>query len=332
MPDASLGLLILVIVLAIGLGFVNGMNDAANAIATVVGSRVLSPRVAVVVAAFANLAGAATGTAVAATIGKGILHPEFVTFNVIIAALAAIVIWGGAATYFGLPISLTHGLVSGLAFAGLAVAGFDGVNWAILGRIVTAVVSAPVLGFIGAFFLMLVVYWLFKDSLPARLRNIFSNGQVLSSAFMAYTHGKNDGQMPIGIITMALVIYTGNTGLWDGIPWWVIIVSAAAISSGTAIGGWRVMKTLGFRVTNLKPAQGFVAQTAAASVIELASNLGIPVSTTHAMSASIMGVGATRRFSAVRWSVAGNILTAWLVTFPICGAIAFAMASLLKLF
>ncbi|MEN8613936.1 inorganic phosphate transporter [Dehalogenimonas sp. THU2] len=332
MPDAALGVLILIVALAIGLGFVNGMNDAANAIATTIGSRVLSPRAAIIMAAFANLAGAATGTAVAATIGKGILHPEFISFSVIIAALMAVVIWGGLATYFGLPISLTHGLVSGLAFAGLAAGGFDAVNLAVMGRIISAVVTAPMLGFVGGFILMLGVYWLFKDSLPARLRAIFSNGQILSAAFMAYTHGKNDGQMPIGVITMALVIYSGNAGLWEGIPWWVIIVSAAAISSGTAIGGWRVMKTLGFRVTNLKPAQGFVAQTSAASVIELASNLGIPVSTTHSMSAAIMGVGATRRFSAVRWSVAGNILTAWLVTFPICGAIAYAVASILKLF
>ncbi|MGI2336444.1 MAG: inorganic phosphate transporter [Dehalogenimonas sp.] len=332
MPEAALGVLIFIVVLAVGLGFVNGMNDAANAIATVVGTRVLSPRTAIIMAAFANLLGAATGTAVAATIGKGILHPEFITFDVIIAALAAIVIWGGAATFFGLPISLTHGLVSGLAFAGLAVAGFDAVNIGVLGKIISAVFTAPMLGFVGAFFLMLAVYWLFKDSLPSRIRHIFSNGQVLSSMFMAYTHGKNDGQMPIGVITMALVIYTGNTGLWDGIPWWVIIVSALAISMGTAIGGWRVMKTLGFRVTNLKPAQGFVAQTGAAGIIELASNLGIPVSTTHSMSASIMGVGATRRFSAVRWSVAGNILTAWVVTFPACGALAFIVASILKLF
>ncbi|MDV2988662.1 MAG: inorganic phosphate transporter [Dehalogenimonas sp.] len=332
MPEAALGVLIFIVVLAVGLGFVNGMNDAANAIATVVGTRVLSPRTAIIMAAFANLLGAATGTAVAATIGKGILHPEFITFNVIIAALAAIVIWGGAATFFGLPISLTHGLVSGLAFAGLAVGGFDAVNITVLGKIISAVFTAPMLGFVGAFFLMLAVYWLFKDSLPSRIRHIFSNGQVLSSMFMAYTHGKNDGQMPIGVITMALVIYTGNSGLWDGIPWWVIIVSATAISMGTAIGGWRVMKTLGFRVTNLKPAQGFVAQTGAAGIIELASNLGIPVSTTHSMSAAIMGVGATRRFSAVRWSVAGNILTAWVVTFPACGALAFLVASILKLF
>jgi PiT family inorganic phosphate transporter len=332
MPEAALGVLIFIVVLAVGLGFVNGMNDAANAIATVVGTRVLSPRTAIIMAAFANLLGAATGTAVAATIGKGILNPEFITFNVIIAALAAIVIWGGAATFFGLPISLTHGLVSGLAFAGLAVGGFDAVNITVLGKIISAVFTAPMLGFVGAFFLMLAVYWLFKDSLPSRIRHIFSNGQVLSSMFMAYTHGKNDGQMPIGVITMALVIYTGNSGLWDGIPWWVIIVSATAISMGTAIGGWRVMKTLGFRVTNLKPAQGFVAQTGAAGIIELASNLGIPVSTTHSMSAAIMGVGATRRFSAVRWSVAGNILTAWVVTFPACGALAFLVASILKLF
>ena len=329
MPDASLGLLVLIIALAIGFGFVNGLNDAANAIATVIGTRVLSPRKAIILAAFANLAGAATGTAVALTIGKGILVPEAISFETMIAALAAVIIWTLIATYYGLPVSLTHGFIAGLAAAGFAVAGSGAVNWSVMGQILSAVVSAPVLGFIGGFALMVVLFWLFRKSVPTRVRGIFSNLQILSAVFLAYSHGKNDGQMPIGIITMALV--AAGYASWEHIPWWVIIVSAAAISSGTAIGGWRVIKTVGFRVTTLRPAQGFIAQTSAASVIEVASFLGIPVSTTHCISTSIMGVGATRRLSAVRWGVAGNIVTAWIITFPICGALGYLIAWLFNL-
>ena len=161
------------------------------------------------------------------------------------------------------------------------------------------------------------------------MRGIFSNLQILSTAFMAYAHGKNDGQMPIGVSTMALVIYTGKTGLWEHIPWWIIIISALAISSGTAMGGWRVIRTLGLRITTLRPVHGFAAQASAATVIEIASHLGIPVSTTHCISTSIMGVGATRRFSAVRWGIAGNIVAAWVITFPVCGVLGYLFAWLL---
>jgi len=329
MPDASLGLFVLIIALAIGFGFVNGLNDAANAIATVIGTRVLSPRKAIILAAFANLAGAATGTAVALTIGKGILVPEAISFETMIAALAAVIIWTLIATYYGLPVSLTHGFIAGLAAAGFAVAGSGAVNWSVMGQILSAVVSAPVLGFIGGFALMVILFWLFRKSVPARVRGIFSNLQILSAVFLAYSHGKNDGQMPIGIITMALV--AAGYASWEHIPWWVIIVSAAAISSGTAIGGWRVIKTLGLGVTKLRPIHGFVAQASAASVIEVASFLGIPVSTTHCISTSIMGVGATQRLSAVRWGVAGNIVTAWIITFPVCGALGYLIAWLFSL-
>ena len=330
MPDASLGLLILIIVLAIGFGFTNGMNDAANAIATSVSTRALSPRNAIMIATVANMAGAATGTAVARTIGKGILIPEAISFETVVAALAAVIIWTLLATFWGLPVSLTHGFIAGLAAAGFAVAGSGALNWAVLGQVASAVVTAPVLGFIGGFGLMVMVFWAFRHSMPARVRGLFSNLQILSTGFVAYSHGKNNGQMPIGVITMALV--AAGYATWDHIPWWVIIVSALAISSGTAIGGWRVMKTLGFRVTTLRPHQGFISQVSAASVIEAASFLGIPVSTTHCTAASIMGVGATRRFSAVRWGVAGGIVNAWIMTFPICAALGYILASLFKLF
>jgi len=331
MPDASLGLLILIITLAVGFGVVNGLNDAANAIATVVGTRVLSPRRAVILAAIANLLGAATGTAVAITIGKGILIPEAISNETVVAALAAVIIWGTVATYYGLPVSLTHSFVAAFAAAGLAAVGSGAINWAVMGKVIASVVTAPVLGFIGGFALMVALLWIFRKSVPAKVRVLFSRLQVFSSFFIAYSHGKNDGQMPIGIIVLALVAYTGDQLLWDNIPLWVILLSAGAISFGTATGGWRVMKTLGLKVTTLRPIHGFAAQTAGAAVIEGASLLGIPVSTTHCISTSIMGVGATRRLSAVRWGVANNIVTAWIITFPICGALGYVLASLFGL-
>ena len=186
------------------------------------------------------------------------------------------------------------------------------------------------LGFIGGFVFIVILLWICRRSAPARMRVTFSRLQWLTTAFLAYSHGKNDGQMPIGVITMAMVIYTGQTGLWDNIPWWIIAIAALAISSGTAVGGWRVIRTLGMRVTILRPVHGFAADFSAAIVIELASLIGIPVSTTHCVSSAVMGVGATRRLSAVRWGVAGNIFAAWILTFPICGGLGYLFAWLMK--
>lgn len=335
MPDTSLYLLVLIIVLAVGFAVVNGFNDAANAIAPAIGTRALSPRRAIIIAAVANLAGAATGTAVAHTIGKGILFPEAITYQAIIASLLSIIIWGWLATYLGLPISLHHGFIAGLAAAGVAVLGSEAVVWSIMQRILAAVVIAPLLGFAGGFALMLCLYWIFRQSAPDKIRRNFIKAQYLTTAFMAYSHGKNDGQMPIGVITMALVIYYNDPGLWDRLSvlsletWWIIIISAVAISAGTAFGGWRVIRTMGMRVTTLRPIQGFTTHVAAATVIEVASYFGIPVSTTHLISAATMGVGSTRRFSAVRWGIAGNIVAAWILTFPICGVLGYFFAWLL---
>ena len=327
----------MVIVLAIGFGVVNGFNDAANAIAAAIGTRALSPRNAIIVAVIANFAGAATGTAVAHTIGKGILIQEVISYPTLIAALASIIVWGTLATKAGLPISIHHGFIAGLAAAGMAAAGSAAVVWSVMQRVLAAVVIAPTLGFIGGFIIMLGIYWSFRNIAPDRIRRLFSRGQFLSTAFMAYSHGKNDGQMPIGVITMALVIYYNDVGIWDRLSllnpdlWWVIVISAAAISSGMAMGGWRVIKTVGMRMTSLRPVHGFATHIAAASVIEAASHFGVPVSTTHCVSTSVMGVGATHRFSAVRWSLASNIVTAWILTFPICGALGYLFTLLLKL-
>jgi PiT family inorganic phosphate transporter len=337
MPDTSATLFIFIIVLSIGFAVVNGFNDAANAIAPAIGARSITPRVAIIIAAIANMAGACTGIAVAHTIGKGILVADAITFAAVIAALASIIIWGTIATYLGLPISLHHGFIAGLAAAGAAVSGNEAIVWGVMGQILAAVIIAPTLGFAGGFAAMIVIFWIFKRVAPEKMRRIFTGGQYFTTAFMAYSHGKNDGQMPIGVIAMAIVVYNNDPGIWDRLSvasadlWWVIILPALAISAGTAMGGWRVIKTMGMRVTTLRPVQGFTTQAAAATVIEVASAFGIPVSTTHLISASTMGVGATERFSAVRWGIAGNIIAAWILTFPICGALGYLFSWLLHL-
>ncbi len=329
MAEPSLPLLILIIALAVGFGVVNGFNDAANAVAASIACRALSPRNAIILAACFNFAGAATGLEVARTIGKGILVPEAMSFLAIIAGLAVVIIWGSIATRYGLPVSITHSFVTGLAAAGIAIAGREAVIWGVIQRILVSVATAPALGFVGGFGLMVVLLWICRRRAPDRMRVIFSRLQWVTTAFLAYSHGKNDGQMPIGVITMALVVYTGQANLWDNIPWWVIAVSAASISTGTAMGGWRVIKTMGMKVTALEPIHGFAADFSAAIVIEGASYLGIPVSTTHCSASAIMGVGATRRLSAVRWGVARRIVVAWVLTFPICGGMGYLVARLL---
>lgn len=329
MPDPEFFLLLFIIALALAFGFTNGMNDAANAIATAIGTRALTPRAAVILAAIFNFTGAATGLEVAKTIGKGILIPEAVTYLTMIAALAAVILWTGFATFRGLPVSLTHGFIVAMGTAGFAAAGSEAVQWGVMVRVMSAVVSAPVLGFIGGFILMIILYWVLRRAIPDKLNKIFSRLQIPASAFVAYAHGKNDGQMPVGMITMALVTYYADPTLWDKLSitdpqlWWVIVISAAAISTGMGLGGMRVVKTVGMRVMTLRPIHGFTAQTSAALVIEGASQLGIPVSTTHCVSSAIMGVGSTERFSAVRWGVAGNIVAAWVLTFPICGILGY---------
>jgi PiT family inorganic phosphate transporter len=327
MPE-PLAFLILIIIVAIGFGFTNGLNDAANSIATVIGTRTLSPRVAIIMAAFCDFAGAMTGTAVAMTIGKGIVSPGFLTMSTVFAGTLAVVVWTILATRYGMPVSLTHGLVAGLVGAGIGTSGAVSIIWGVLVKVISAVGIAPLLGFTGGFLVMAALMWIFKDSAPAKLTNIFGRLQILSAAFLAYTHGKNDGQMPIGVMSMALMIYHGSSELV--IPYWVIIVSALSISLGTAMGGWRVIRTLGLRMTALRPVHGFAASTSAAVVIEIASHLGIPVSTTHCLSTAVMGVGSTRRFSAVRWGIAKDIVLTWILTFPACALLGWIVALILK--
>ncbi len=317
---------ILVIVLAVAFAVINGFNDAANAIATLVSTRSLSPLRAVIMASIMNFVGAATGLAVAYTIGKGIVSPEYIDYGVMIAALSAVIIWGGVATRLGLPVSISHSFIAGLVGAAIAAAGSVAVVWNTFAKVISSVAIAPALGFAGGLSLMIAIMWLLRRRAPLQVEGTFSRLQILSSAFMAYSHGKNDGQMPIGIMAMALVIHTGNE---FHIPFWMVALSAGAISMGTLFGGWRVIKTVGIKITALRPVHGFAAMTSAATVVEIASTFGIPVSTTHCVSSSIMGVGATKRLSAVRWGVAGNIVLAWVLTFPICGIIGWLLGSIL---
>ncbi|HUU63308.1 MAG TPA: inorganic phosphate transporter [Dehalococcoidia bacterium] len=317
---------ILVIILAVGFALVNGFNDAANAIATVVGTRSLSPLRAVIMAAIFNFAGAATGLAVAITIGKGIVAPEFLDYGVMLAALSAVIIWGVVATRLGLPVSISHSFIAGLVGAAIAAAGSVSIVWNTFYKVISSVAIAPALGFTGGLLIMVALMWLLRRRAPLRVEGIFSRLQILTAAFMSYAHGKNDGQMPIGIMAMALVIHTGSE---FHVPFWMIALSAGSISLGTLFGGWRVIKTVGIKITALRPVHGFAAMGSAATVVEVASAFGIPVSTTHCVSSSIMGVGATKRLSAVRWGVAGNIFIAWILTFPICGIIGWLLGSIL---
>jgi len=327
----DLVLVVVVVVVSMAFAVANGYNDAANAIATTVSTRSLSPRAAILLATMGNFAGSFTGTIlgaqVAKTIGKGIVEAEALTLVTIVAGVGAVTLWGFYATRKGWPISLTHGLVAGLVGAGLAISGSGTIVWHKLLKVVSAVGFAPLAGFIGGFIFMLIVVWVFRTYSRAQTRWLFVNLQILAGGFMAYSHGKNDGQMPVGLIAAALMVYNGSQDF--NIPLWVNAISASAISLGTALGGQQVIKTVGVKLTTLRPVHGFAATTAGASVIEAASHFGMPVSTTHVMTSSVMGVGATKRLTNVRWQMAGDILLVWVFTFPVCAAIGWVLAQIL---
>ncbi|MDY6834113.1 MAG: inorganic phosphate transporter [Chloroflexota bacterium] len=318
--DDSL-LVFIVIAAALGFGFSNGLNDAANAIATVVGSRVLSPRTAIIMAAVCNASGTLVGVFiwdawVAKTIGKGIVSYDDFSLGLVAAAVTAAIIWVVAATRYGMPVSVTHSLVAGLLGAGLAAGGGGFIEWGKLSPVLSAVIFAPLLGFIGAYVFMVTIMSLFRRTRPSTVNGIFSRLQIVSSGLVSFSHGSNDGQMPIAIMALGLGIYYERS--FEDFPIWVAFVSAGCVALGIGFGGWRVIRTVGTKITTLRPVHGFAAETSGAVVIAIASSIGIPVSTTHATSASVMGVGATKRLSAVRWGIAGNILGAWILTFPSC--------------
>lgn len=327
--ELSFGLVV-VLLLILGAEFVNGWTDAPNAIATVISTRALSPLQAILMASIFNLIGVFSGTAVAKTIGTGIVDSNLINLTSVGSAMVGIIFWSSLAAKWGLPTSESHALVAGLAGSGLAIAGPDALLWSGWSKVLVGLVFSTFLGFTGGLLLMSVIYRTFRKVSLGRVRGIFRYLQILSSAFMAFSHGSNDGQKFMGAFTLALIL--GGVLTSFEIESWVIFLCAGMMAIGTMTGGWKIIKTMGFKVTHLDTSQGFAAEIAAAGTIELASHLGIPLSTTHTINTAIMGVGSVRRFSAVRWGVTANIIAAWILTFPVCGLIAFIVASIVHWF
>lgn len=319
----------IVLLLVLAAEFVNGWTDAPNAIATVVSTRVLSPYQAVVMAAVMNILGALlTGTAVAVTIGKGIIQPEAVCLSTVAAGMLGIVVWSTVAWWFGLPTSETHALVAGLAGAGLAYAGPSVLLWEGWRKVLIGLGLSTIVGFAFGYIVMNVIYRLLSHVSMTRVRQVFGRLQVLSAAFMAFSHGSNDGQKFMG--AFALALFLGGALSEVHVPVWVIIVCGIVMGLGTSFGGWRIIRTMGFRLTKLEPVNGFAAESSASMAILLASFTGVPLSTTQTINMAIVGVGSTRRFSAVRWGVTNEIVMAWLLTFPVCGVLGYLFGMALK--
>jgi len=322
-------LLLAVIALSVIFDFINGFHDTANAIATSVSTRVLSPKAAVLMAAVLNMVGALTGTAVAKTVGAGLVQASSVTQVTVISALVAAIVWDLITWYLGLPTSSSHAVLSGIVGAAIATSGFGVIISKGVYKVLLGLVLSPLIGFVLSILLMSSLTWFFRRSTPSLVSNLFGRLQVVSAAYMAFSHGGNDAQKTMGIITMALVSYYHLPDFH--VPVWVIVLCATAMACGTAAGGWRIIKTLGMRLVHLRPINGFAAETAAATVIEVASRIGLPLSTTHVISSTIMGVGASKRFSAVRWGIGGNIILAWIITLPACTILAWLICKGLNL-
>src|SRR5437773_587649 len=335
-------LFIIVVLAAIAFEYINGFHDAANAIATVVSTKVLTPRQAIALAAFFNLTGALMGTAVASTIGKGIVDTKIITMTTVLCALLGAIIWNLVTWWMGLPSSSSHALIGGLC--GAAVASAHG-DWSILKwntglmpKVVVPMFTSPVIGFLLGAMLMGLLFLTLRSFTPHIVQSTFGKAQLVSAAWMAHSHGTNDAQKTMGIIALALFTAT-KSGAFDGLPPffkflqtpefavspWVIVLCAATMAAGTAAGGWRIIRTLGHKMVKLQPVHGFAAETTAAVIIQAASHFGIPLSTTHVISTSIMGVGAVKRFSGVKWTVVERIIWAWLFTLPASGLIGYAL-------
>lgn len=342
-------LFLCVVLAAVAFEYINGFHDAANAIATVVSTKVLQPRQAIALAAFFNLTGALTGTAVAATVGKGMVDPKVVSMATVLCALIAAIIWNLLTWWLGLPSSSSHALIGGLCGAAVASAGGD---WSVLKwdtglmpKVVIPMISSPILGFILGGILMFILLVVLRSATPHIVHSIFGKLQLVSAAWMAHSHGTNDAQKTMGIITLAL--FTGTqAGVFAGLPpmfhflntpdfvvaKWVIVLCAGTMAAGTAGGGWRIIRTLGHKMVKLQPVHGFAAETTAAVIIQAASHLGIPLSTTHVISTSIMGVGAVKRFSGVKWGVVERIVWAWVFTLPATGFVGYVLARMAHAF
>ena len=324
-------MLVATIGLAVFFDYINGFHDTANSIATSVATRALDPRAAIAMATAFNFIGAFAGTAVAKTIGAGLVEEATSTQGVIAAALIGAIAWNLLTWYFGLPSSSSHALIGGLFGATLISAGPAAFKiQGILEKVLFPMIASPLIGFLVAFGLIITLFWVFIRAPRRPMTTVFRRLQIVSAGFMAFSHGSNDAQKTMGIITLAL--FSGGLLSSVEVPWWVIVVAATAISLGTAVGGWRIMHTMGHRVVKLEPVHGFAAETTAASVIITAAHFGMPVSTTHVISSAIMGVGSARGVHGVRWGVARTILIAWIITIPAAGTVAALSWLLLNLF
>jgi PiT family inorganic phosphate transporter len=314
-------LLVITVAVALVFDFTNGFHDTANAVATSVSTRALSPRMAVLIASIANLAGAFATTAVAKTVGQGIIDTSLATPKTVLAAVSGAIVWNLITWWLGLPSSSSHALIGGLVGAALVQSGEAGVEWhGLVHSVLIPAVWAPAIAFAAAFLLLLLIYWVFQWLTPGLANRSFRYGQLLSGTWVGFTHGSNDAQKTMGVIALALFAHGSIDTFY--IPTWVKISAGVAIAAGTYAGGWRIMRTLGQRVFQMDPPAGFAAQATAGAVIYASTKAGYPLSTTHVVSGAVMGSGATKRLSAVRWGVAGNIVVAWVLTIPAAAAMA----------
>jgi len=326
-PD--LLLLLAIILAALVYDFFNGFNDCANAIATTVSTRALSPRAAIIMAWVLNFFGALSHTAVATTVGKGVIDPQHVSLTLVLVALIGASVWTGMASFSGIPVSVTHSLIGGLLGTGIVASGFEIILFQGISKILLAMILSPIFGFLGGLLLIVLVSWVFKNSSFRTVNRRFKRWQILSAAWMAFSHGMNDAQNAMGVIAMALVSY-GALVTFE-VPLWVMILCASAMALGTSVGGWKVIKTMGSKVFKLQPVHGFSAETSAAAVIAGMSLFGAPISTTHVISTAIMGSGSSRGLSAVRWGIVKNIVIAWIITIPASALIAGILYFVVKL-
>lgn len=311
--------------------YINGFHDTANAIATSVSTKALSPRAAILVAASLNFLGALSGTAVAATIGKGIIKPEIINEKpeVIVAALIGAIFWNLFTWYFGIPSSSSHALIGGLVGAAIAGFGISEVNWSGFIKIFSGLLAAPIIGLLAGSMVMTLLFWIFSASSPTKTNRQFRRLQILTACMASFAHGSNDAQKSMGIITMSL-FSAGMVSSFQ-VPLWVKIACALAMAAGTAFGGWRIIRTMGGKIFRIEPINGFAADFTSSVVIYAASKYGIPVSTTHVVSSSIMGVGAAKRFKGVRWNIARQIIIAWFITIPSAAIVAAVFFKLINL-
>jgi PiT family inorganic phosphate transporter len=322
--------LVAVVAVALCFDFTNGFHDAANAIATSVSTRAVSPRLAVLGSALLNFAGAFLSLRVAATVGKGIVEPNAVTLRVVLAGLIGAIAWNLLTWRLGLPSSSSHALIGGVAGSAIAAAGFGVVEWrGLWEKVAIPALASPALALPLAALIMLALLWIIRKRAPGKVNRVFRRLQLVSAGFVALTHGTNDAQKTMGVIALALV--AAHPGRSFHVPYWVIVSAAIAMAAGTYAGGWRIVRTLGQRVAKLEPPQGFAAETATATLLWLTAHFGFPVSTTHTVSSAVLGAGATSRFSAVRWGIAGNIVTAWLLTLPAAALVGAGMETATRL-